>query len=284
MVRVDDRNARAEQRRPDESMEIINDLFSNPLDPGYEKAAKRRGPDSETSARVPFGLLIGLGLLGLLLTVAALQVPEDADLVSAERGALIERITSESERTAELEQMISEMQEENAAAQDRVLASVLVGEDVSETMLRTQAALGLGPVIGLGVIIELRDADPGADGTLDAVEHVLDKDLAMVVNGLWAAGAEAISINDERITPLSAIRRVDDVILVNYRPIAPPYEVRAIGDPRTLGPDFAGGSGGAWLRTANAQGGIRYEISNSESLTLPSGSAPLDYAEVKETQ
>jgi uncharacterized protein YlxW (UPF0749 family) len=264
-------------------MEIINDLFRNPLDPGYENAAKRRGPDSETSARVPFGLLIGLGLLGLLLTIAALQVPQDADLVSAERSALIDRIMTESERTAELEQTISEMQEENAAAQDRALASVLVGEDVSETMLRIQAALGLGRVSGLGVIIELRDADPGADGTLDAVEHVLDKDLAMVVNGLWASGAEAISINDERITPLSAIRRVDDVILVNYRPIAPPYEVRAIGDPRTLGPDFAGGSGGAWLRTANAQGGIRYEISNSESLTLPSGSAPLDYAEVKET-
>jgi len=269
-------------------MEIINELFRSPLDPGYTAhakiAAERRKPDSESRTRVPVALLVGLGLLGLLLTVAALQVPQDADLVSAERDALIERITTESARTAELEQTISEMREENVAVQDRVLASELVGIELSETMRQTQASLGLARVSGLGVIIELRDAEPGADGVLEPTDRVLDKDLAMVVNGLWAAGAEAISINDERITPQSAIRRVEGVILVNYRPVAPPYEVRAIGDPRTLGPEFADGSGGAWLRTANAQGGVRSTITNSDSLSLPSGSASLDYAEVRETQ
>jgi hypothetical protein len=128
-----------------------------------------------------------------------------------------------------------------------------------------------------------RAAAPGAAGELKLGEPVFDKDLAMVVNGLRASGSDAISINDERITPLSAVRRVEDVILVNRRPVAPPYEVRAIGDPRTLSVDFVNGSGGAWLRTANAQGGIRFDVFTSESLTLPSGNASLDYAQLKET-
>jgi uncharacterized protein YlxW (UPF0749 family) len=219
----------------------------------------------------------------LLFTVAAMQVPADANLASAERDTLIDRINEESERTAQLEQDIAELQEDILSIEDRLLESEVFGDQLTDAMLQTQGSVGLGRVSGPGVVVELRDAERGVDGELDTVERVLDKDLAMVVNGLWSAGAEAISINDERITPLSAIRRVEDVILVNRRPVAPPYEVRAIGDPRTLGQRFADGSGGAWLRTANVQGGIRYNIVTSESLTLPSGNASLDYAQLKET-
>lgn len=282
MVRVDDRNASAQSRRPDESMQIINDLFNYPQDPGYELASKRKDPNS-TGRNVPIGLFIGLGLLGLLLTTAALQVPEEANLVSAERDTLIERITEESERTARLEEDIADLQEEIFTIEDRMLDSVVFGDELSGEMARTQSSVGLGRARGPGIIVELRDAERGADGELDAIERVLDKDLAMVLNGLWAAGAEAISVNDERITPLSAVRQVEDVILVNRRPVAPPYEVQAIGDPRTLSVDFVNGSGGTQLRIANAQGGIRFDVFTSESLTLPSGNASLDYAQLKET-
>ena len=54
------------------------------------------------------------------------------------------------------------------------------------------------------------------------------------MNGLWTAGAEAISINGQRLTVLTAIRNGGPVINVNSRPLAPPYTVQAIGDPRTL--------------------------------------------------
>lgn len=264
-------------------MQIINDIFDHPLDPGYELASRRRQESGSSGRSVPIGLFVGLGLLGLLLTTAALQVPEDASLASAERDTLIDRIAEVSENTAQLEQDIATLQEEILSIEDRLLQSVVFGDELTGAMLQTQGALGLRRVSGPGVVVEMRDAERGADGELDTVERVLDKDLAMVVNGLWSSGAEAISINDERITPLSAIRRVEDVILVNRRPVAPPYEVRAIGDPRTLHVDFMDGSGGAWLQTAKAQGGIRFTVSASESLTLPSGNASLDYAQLKET-
>lgn len=264
-------------------MHIINELFDHPLDPGYELASRRRQASGSAGRDSPIVLLCGLGLVGVLFTTAALQVPEDANVVSAERDTLIDRINEESENSAQLEQTIADLQADILSIEQRMLESEVFGDELTDSMQQTRGALGLGRVVGPGVVVELRDAERGADGELETVERVLDKDLAMVVNGLWWSGAEAISINDERITPLSAIRRVEDVILVNRRPVAQPYEVRAIGDPRTLGQRFADGSGGAWLRTANAQGGIRYNITTSESLTLPSGNASLDYAQLKET-
>ena len=61
------------------------------------------------------------------------------------------------------------------------------------------------------------------------VSRVLDVDLQSVVNALWAAGAEAIAINGQRLTATSTIRAAGDAVLVDYRPVTSPYEVAAIG-------------------------------------------------------
>jgi uncharacterized protein YlxW (UPF0749 family) len=79
---------------------------------------------------------------------------------------------------------------------------------------------------------------------------------------------------------MTAIRKVDDVILVNIRPIGPPYQVSAIGDPDSLGDDFLIGSGGNWLRYIATECGIFFDIVAHESLTLPGGSASLQVAQL----
>ena len=69
------------------------------------------------------------------------------------------------------------------------------------------------------------DDAPGADS---ARNEVLDTDLQKLVNGLWEAGAEAISINGQRLTNLSTIRQAGGAITVNARSLRPP--VRRLGD------------------------------------------------------
>jgi uncharacterized protein YlxW (UPF0749 family) len=61
-----------------------------------------------------------------------------------------------------------------------------------------------------------------------------DYDLRDVLNALWAAGAEAISLNSERIVTTSSLYCVGTTILCNATRLSPPYEVRAIGDPEAL--------------------------------------------------
>ena len=63
---------------------------------------------------------------------------------------------------------------------------------------------------------------------------ILDRDVQLLVNDLWAAGAEAISIGGVRLQPSSAIRQAGGSILVDNRPVFWPITIEAIGDPSGL--------------------------------------------------
>ena len=99
--------------------------------------------------------------------------------------------------------------------------------------------------------------------------RVQDIDLQHVVNGLWAAGAEAISINGQRLTARSAIRTAGSAINVDFRPLSPPYAIDAIGDPKSLAARFQETSDGRYLLQLKSQFGIIYEMSTKDALTLP---------------
>ena len=62
--------------------------------------------------------------------------------------------------------------------------------------------------------------------------------LQLVVNALWAAGAEAVSINGQRLGPTTAIRFAGEAVLVDFRPVTNPYEISAIGNPDALQREF----------------------------------------------
>jgi len=106
---------------------------------------------------------------------------------------------------------------------------------VNKRLEADQIALGLVDVKGPGVAVSLEDSrlSSEARGTAEAF-LVHDYDLWPVVNELRAAGAEAISINGQRVVGSTAIRCAGSVIKVNDVPIASPFEVLAIGNPDTL--------------------------------------------------
>ena len=96
-------------------------------------------------------------------------------------------------------------------------------------------------------------------------------DLQIVSNGLWAAGAEAISINGQRLTTRSAIRFAGQAILVDFRPLVRPYVVTAIGDAKALQSSFGSSPTGSYLKSLEDNYGIPVAISGSASLTCPAG-------------
>jgi uncharacterized protein YlxW (UPF0749 family) len=130
--------------------------------------------------------------------------------------------------------------------------------------LQTQTGFSVAHGPGVRVLV---------DSAPDAGERrlVRDEDLAKLVDGLWESGAEAISINDQRLTALTAIRNVGVAIHVNGRGLRPPYTIKAIGNRNTLGSDLLNTTHGSEFFSLADQLGFRYSVETVEDLVLPAG-------------
>ena len=131
-----------------------------------------------------------------------------------------------------------------------------------------------GPGVKL-VVNDAKEAASGGDGDpretsgFSDTGRVRDRDMQRVVNGLWESGAEAVSINGQRLTALSAIRAAGDAILVDNKPLVPPYTVLAVGDGQRLSTRFQDSADGLYLHALQENYGIRTGISVEDDLRLP---------------
>ncbi|GAA4405448.1 DUF881 domain-containing protein [Fodinibacter luteus] len=262
------------QRRPDESMTLLTTMIQRPLDPGYAAAADRReaqGMPRATSLRSP-RLLVATLLLGLVVGVASYNLTA-ADTPRAQaRAELIGQIEDRRAQVEELTARATALQSEVTALE----AAQLGGAADAERSRELAAAVGALPLEGPGFTVTLDDApgsgaDEGAESGSDEAEEgqVFAKDLQFVTNALWESGAEAVSINGQRLTATSAIRFAGSAIIVDYRPLTRPYVITALGDPQRFPADFADGPGGTYLSTLRQSFGIRVDTEVSDELTVP---------------
>ncbi|WP_291450710.1 DUF881 domain-containing protein, partial [Actinomyces sp. ICM47] len=125
-------------------------------------------------------------------------------------------------------------------------------------------ATGSSAVSGPGITVTLTDrATPGKRSGA-----VRDQDLAMVVNAMWGAGAEAVSINGQRIGPTTFVRTAGSVILVNITPVSSPYVVSAIGDSNALSVALVRGNTGDYLSAAQSVTGMTVSTKVAPSLSM----------------
>ena len=124
--------------------------------------------------------------------------------------------------------------------------------------------------------------DPGVGPDLSDVSKqrvagreqvILDRDLQLVVNALWAAGAEAIAVGGVRIGPDVTIRQAGGAILVDNQPIVGPYVVLAIGAPETMRDSFEASSALQRLRLLETAYRAGVTVSTEDELSVPAGGA-----------
>lgn len=261
-------------RRPDASMSLLTEVTTHPLDPGYREAADRRAAAGGVTRHRRGGtvavalLAVGLGVL-TTWSVIQLRAPQPSAL--AAREVLASQIR---ERSAELDDLRSR----SAALADEVAdlqEDALAGEDSSllDQLARDSLVSGAVAVQGEGLRVTLTDADVD-DADADPDSRVRDSDLQVVVNGLWAAGAEAIAVNGERLSATTAIRTAGSAILVDVVPLIGPYRVEAVGDPQAMQAGLARTSAGQLLAVLQSTYGIRTEVSSQRDLRLPAAPAP----------
>lgn len=257
-----------------DSMLLLRNLVANSLDEGYARAAAERG---DRTPRAGGGWLVAGGLLavGLLLAAAFTQTRARAGSVAEARDALVAQVQRRTQANEAARRLLDRQRAEVQRRQREVLTLTAQGAGLARQLDRLSAATGAAPVVGPGMVVRLDDASPDTGGAgvdpraeTSTEGRVSDRDLQTVVNEVWAAGAEAVAVNGQRLTAQSAIRAAGEAVLVDFRPLSPPYVVRAIGDPARLRPAFVDGFGGSYLQ-ALGEYGITSAVRDAERLTLP---------------
>lgn len=113
----------------------------------------------------------------------------------------------------------------------KLLKQDRISRELAERTEVLKQKIGLTKVTGRGIKIELNDA-PSGQGSPDNITHAAD--LRDIVNVLWRSGAEAISINNERIVGNTAIDCIVNTILINSTKTTTPFSILAIGEAETL--------------------------------------------------
>lgn len=226
---------------------------------------------------------LGAALLGLGFLIAAQLAAEGPRVryTTQERSPLVETATQLQRRQDELKSRILELRSAIQSTEQADAGSAALVRELNDDLQDARIAAGLIPLTGTGIVLQLEDsAEPAAPGANESDYLVGARDLRAIVEELWSAGAEAIAINGERITPTTAIIDVGPSILVNAAYLAGPYQVTALG-PDDLYARLVASPGFVDLIRSRAQVfGIRVSIAEPESVDMPAfaGTVTLRYA------
>lgn len=265
-------------------MTLLIQVVENPLDPGYEAATRRRREDPHWRPTVAGRVIVLLltVVIGAALAVAVTSLRSPTSGRNAARALLVEQVT---ERRDAQDALIASNAE--LSAQIRELSSAqlaLTDPDRRADLDRLAVVAGVSPVRGSGVVVTLTDSDRAQEDPITyGVESVQAVDLQIVVNALWAGGAEAVAVNGIRLGANGGIRGAGQAILVDRAAVSPPYEVAAIGPRDELTKAVASGMAGAHLDLLRVRYGIGTSVSGASELWLPgSVTTQLRYAQALE--
>jgi uncharacterized protein YlxW (UPF0749 family) len=141
------------------------------------------------------------------------------------------------ETVRKLEKEITELRERNTKLENSMSLGGGQLKALNEGLQQAKQLAGLTEVTGPGVVLTLMDSKkrPPSGRSFELDKYIIhDIDLQQVVNEMFASGAEAVAVKDQRVTSRTAIRCVGPTIQVNGVPISPPYVILAIGDSGTL--------------------------------------------------
>lgn len=176
-------------------------------------------------------MMLGIAIVMQFRTMVAQNGGSDAQNVKT----LAAELEQELERSAAMKDQLSELE----AEREKLINSIGAGQDDSELTALLQErnksllVAGLTDVQGDGIVMTLNDA--AVAGDLNIEDYIIhDSDIVPLLNELRAAGAQAISINGERILATTKTVCAGPTILINGSRYPVPFEIRAIGDPQTL--------------------------------------------------
>ena len=226
---------------------------------------------------------LGAALLGLGFLIAAQLASEGPRVryTTQERSPLVETATQLQSRQEMLKTRILELRDQIRSAEQAGEGSAALVRGLNDSLQEARIAAGLIPLTGTGIVLQLEDSgEPPAPDANFSDYIVGANDLRRIVEELWSAGAEAISINGERITTSTAIIDVGPSVLANAAYLAGPYQISALGPEELYGRLVAAPSFQDFIRSRAEGFGIRVSIASPQVVDIPAfaGTVTLRYA------
>ncbi len=179
-------------------------------------------------------------LLGFMISIQFKSVRRNNKLVSSQfqrADELQVQLNKERENNEKLYQQLIQYEKDLNALRQDVSEKSGYAKSLLEQLNRAEILAGLTDVEGKGVIVTLNDSKLKSENFGQSDENyfiIHDEDILMVINELADAGAEAMSLNDERLLATSEIRCAGATVSVNNNRYSTPFVIKAIGDPDTL--------------------------------------------------
>ncbi|MFI5508155.1 DUF881 domain-containing protein [Mycobacterium sp. NPDC051804] len=256
---------------------LLRSLLSDHLDPGYQAAADARKQGKPRKRWQSWAWQVaGALLIATVFVVAVVQARSTAPGVRETQHVLSGSVRSAETAVADASGRRDALAAEVDTEQRQRLEGDARGQQLLGQLDMSNLAAAATPVIGPG--LEITVTDPGMTLDLSDVSKervpgsqqvILDRDLQQVVNSLWVAGAEAVSVGGVRIGPNVTIRQAGGSILVDNQPISSPYVILAVGPPHAMQDVFDRSPGLQRLRLLETSYGVGVKVSTSEALTLP---------------
>jgi uncharacterized protein YlxW (UPF0749 family) len=214
---------------------------------------------------------------GALLVTSAVN-SAGTDLRPSQYADLADLAEQETDRVAELQDQVAELSSDIEELSSGHGSGVM--ERVQEDIDALAGPAGLTPVQGPGLTVTLDDAPESVRETVgkeDEQETIVhQQDIQAVVNAMWAGGAEAMTLQGQRVVSTTGIKCVGNTVLLHGVTYSPPYVVSAIGDVEGMQERLATSPYIAAYLTAVAEWRLGWDVDTEESIEAPAYSGPAD--------
>ena len=228
-------------------------------------------------------LSVALLVLGFLIAAQISSEGPRIRYTTQERTPLVDTVLGLQKGQDVLKAQILDIRAQIGAAEGQLPASAAQEKQMNAELEKARIAAGLVQLSGSGLVFRLEDADVGA-GAPAADGLVTARDVRILVQELWLAGAEAISVNNERVAAPTAILDIGNSILVNSAYLAPPYEIRAIGSKDLYGTLSSAASFIEFVQDRVSPSGLKLSFAELDSVQIPAyaGSVTVRFMRVTE--
>ncbi len=226
-------------------------------------------------------MIVTIGIICILLTSVmflqfkSVQVIEESGVGQKRETELRTEYSTLKDKSSEMKQQLEEIQNTTKEYTDQSSDVQATMDLLKSDVDKARCDLGYTDVKGPGIILTIAD---GKNAANDKEQVITYNDLIMAINELKYAGAEAISLNDERVVNNSFVANISEYMVMNDNRISGPYTIKVIGDSKNL-ESVINIKGGIkdYLESYNKQ--ISYTVENEVYINKYNGNVEINFGE-----